>query len=77
MSPSKRVAQALADSSHCRELFATLATELGSDPALEGPVDGLPWAVIDPGDQDILGAGASLDEALADALRTVRAWGDG
>ena len=36
----------------------------------------LPWAVYDPETDDMIGAGDSESEALADAIETVRWWGN-
>jgi len=66
---------ALHASSACRELFAQVAEALGCDPVLDGGPDDIPdVGVIDPTTGDVIGAGRSLDDALAEALATVRGW---
>lgn len=66
---------ALHTSSVCREPYAQVAKAIGADPVLDGGPDGVPdVGVIDPVTGDVIGAGPSLDEALAEALATVRGW---
>lgn len=68
-------ATALAESSVAREQFHQLAILLGADPAIDrGPTGAFPWGVLDPETGDVLGAGASVSEALTEALATVRGW---
>lgn len=57
------------------DLMSTLATLLGSAPILV-PADGqeCPWSVWDPTTDDLIGIGESADEALEEAVETVREW---
>lgn len=66
---------ALDQSSVAREKFCQLARILGADPVIDGGPDGIPdVGVIDPTTGDVLGAGASVSEALDEALATARGW---
>ena len=73
---TRTAAHALNESSVAREYFHTLTTILGADPVIEAGIQSydLNWGVFDPETQDVLGAGETVAEALADALRTVRGW---
>jgi len=76
MSNAELAASALNESSIARELNVTLEKLLGA-PALIEPAPeetDLAWSVLDPDTGDILGAGETVTEALADALRSVREW---
>ena len=67
---------ALNESSIAREMNVTLEKLLGAPAIIEPAPEetDLEWSVLDPDTGDILGAGESVTEALADALRTVRGW---
>ena len=72
---ARRASLALAESSVARETFHQLSILLGQDPAIDrGPTGALPWGVLDPETGDVLGAGASVAEALTEALATARGW---